>query len=284
MDKVYVLYHDNCYDGFGAAWVFRKFQVELFGNRDVIYIGVSYGSPPPKMDDGSTVFIVDFSYNRETTLELKSRMANLLVLDHHRTAEQELIGLDFVKLDMHKSGAILAWEHCAPIGQTYEPPTLLRYVQDYDLWTKGLPETDEVNAYIRSQPMDMDVWDTLATMLNSADGFDRCVLYGQVVLRTHKQLIDAQASQAVFVKFMGYTAPMVNASVLFSQTQQRLREKYPEIPFALYYFDRADGRRQWGISSGEGGIDVSHMAKQMGGGGHKGAAGFITERNWLPGQ
>jgi hypothetical protein len=53
----YVLYHSNCYDGFGAAYAAWK----KFGDEGTKYLPVSYGFPPPEMPDAKAVSIVDFS-------------------------------------------------------------------------------------------------------------------------------------------------------------------------------------------------------------------------------
>jgi len=36
-------------------------------------------------------------------------MADVVVLDHHQTAQKALEGLNFAHFDMTKSGAVLAW-------------------------------------------------------------------------------------------------------------------------------------------------------------------------------
>ena len=69
--------------------------------------------------------------------------------------------------------------------------------------------------------------------------------------------------------------PGVNASIHMSEVPEELLKRNPHVRFAAYYFDRADGKRQWGLRS-VGDFDVSEVAKTLGGGGHKNAAGFTT--------
>ena len=60
-----------------------------------------------------------------------------------------------------------------------------------------------------------------------------------------------------------------------SEVANRLLELCPEAPFAAYYFDRGDRQRQWGLRSRQGSdVDVSIIAKQYNGGGHRHAAGM----------
>ena len=79
--------------------------------------------------------------------------------------------------------------------------------------------------------------------------------------------------QAVMREVGGHKVPVANGTVFFSEVGEELCKAYPEAPFAAYYMDRADGKRQWGLRSRTG-FDVSAIAKQYGGGGHQAAAGF----------
>lgn len=44
-------------------------------------------------------------------------------------------------------------------------------------------------------------------------------------------------------------------------------------PFSAYYYDKP-GRREFGLRSEEGGVDVSKIAVMFDGGGHEHASGF----------
>ncbi len=78
---------------------------------------------------------------------------------------------------------------------------------------------------------------------------------------------------AVMHEISGYTVPMVNATLLFSEIGHELCKRYSESPFAASYFIRKDGKIQYSLRS-IGNFDVSAVAKEHGGGGHKNAAGF----------
>ena len=128
--KKAVLYHADA-DGFGAAYACWKMFYEK-----AIYIPVQYGQPVPELPESvEDLFIVDFSYDRATCESLADKY-RLIVLDHHKSAEKELAGLDYAKFDMNKSGAVLAWEFM----YAFQPvPEILLYVLDRDLWRFELP-------------------------------------------------------------------------------------------------------------------------------------------------
>ena len=102
--KKLVLFHANCNDGFGAAWVAHR----KFGS-DAKYQPVQYGDAPPRNVEGREVYILDFSYKRDVLLALHEQAESLLVLDHHMTAKDDLEGLEFAQFDLERSGATIAW-------------------------------------------------------------------------------------------------------------------------------------------------------------------------------
>ena len=67
---VYVIYHDQCPDGFGAAWAaFQALGYTTGNGSPVHYVPSRYGQRPPEMDPEGVVYILDFSYNLETMTE-----------------------------------------------------------------------------------------------------------------------------------------------------------------------------------------------------------------------
>jgi len=254
----YVLYHKNCDDGFAAAWA----AWQALGDR-ANYIPVQHGESPPEIPDRSRVTIVDFAYPRDQLIRLKERMESLWVLDHHKTAAEDLAGLDFTTFDMQKSGAMLAWDFWFP----GEPaPLLLQYIQDRDLWLFELQNSSEVSAALRSYPRDFEVWSTLS--------LDALVSDGIAIQRAKRVQVADHVEIAALRNVGGYLVPVVNATCHLSDIGDQLNARYPDSPFAACYFDRADGKRQWSLRS-RGEFDVSEVAERFGGGGHQNAAGYI---------
>ena len=120
-----VLYHANCPDVFGAAWSFYK----KYGDS-AEYIPVFHGHPPPDVS-GRRVFIADFSYDRDTMIQMQKDSEFIIVLDHHKSAELQCSDLEFCHFDMSHSGAYLAWQYL--FGDS-SVPMLIRYIEDRDLW------------------------------------------------------------------------------------------------------------------------------------------------------
>lgn len=262
MPETYVLYHAPCHDGFGAAWAVWN----ALGDA-ATYLPVSYGQPMPDIPDGAHVAIVDFSYPRAELEALAVRAGSLIVLDHHATAQEDLVDLPFAIFDLDKSGARLAWEHWHP----HEPlPELLAYVEDRDLWRFSLPNSRAVAAAMRMHPFTFQEWDRL-----NAEGMHRLVVAGDAILDFIETQVTMICRQVRLRDLGGHTVPVVNATAFWSEIGEHLLSNYPYAPFAASYYDRADGQRQWSLRSRPG-FDVSAVARQFGGGGHRQAAGFVT--------
>jgi oligoribonuclease NrnB/cAMP/cGMP phosphodiesterase (DHH superfamily) len=247
-----VLYHAECSDGFGAAWaLWKKFPSASF-------LPVKHGHPPPPNLKDRRVVIVDFSYARPILEVMASETKELLVLDHHITAERTLDGFSDAYFDQTKSGAVLSWEWAHGTA----PPWLLQYIQDKDLWTWSLPESREINAALASYPFDFNVWDSFTQSTLEQEG--------RAILRYEQELVGKLSAQASMVEFQGIVVPAVQSSILTSQIGERLS---PHHPFCLIWHDR-DGRRYFSMRSRSDGTDVGTIAASFGGGGHTHAAGF----------
>lgn len=292
--KPLVIYHANCWDGFCAAWVARN----ALGKHLVDFHPGYYGQSPPDVR-GRVVYILDFSYPREQMRQILGQARWVVVLDHHKTAQAALNGLvdEFVQrpdlihsdllanpngqelplvwFDMTKSGGRLAWEHFrridgpSPADVTIpESPWLVDYTEDRDLWRHALPESENINAALRSYPLDFDLWDEFASSAVQRDTLKR---EGEAIRRAEKQIVDTHVRNAREIDMDGHSIKAVNATVLFSEIAGELAKG---MPFGACYFDRHDGKRQWSLRSDENGVDVSEIAKLHGGGGHAHAAGF----------
>jgi len=253
----FVLYHANCPDGFGGAW-----SVWLVRGDAATYCPVSHGDPPPEIPPDASVLMVDIAYPREVALALRDRVRELVILDHHKSAQEDIGDLDFVTFDMNRSGAMMGWNYMHP-GK--EPPPLIRYVQDRDLWRFELPNSREVTAALGSYPMEFEVWKALDV--------DDLAREGTAILRFRDQTVKTIVGFARWGEIGGYRVPIVNATAHWSDVGEAMLQKYPEAPFVGAYFEDSEGTRRWSLRSRKD-FDVSTVAKKLGGGGHPQASGF----------
>lgn len=267
-----VLYHANCWDGFCAAWLLYN----VF-DHDAEYIPVQYGNAPPEIQ-GDEVFIVDFSYKREVLLALKAEHPSLIVLDHHKSAKDDLEGLDFCTFDLDKSGARLTFEyiqdHYPDVLERdlFNPDWLIDYTEDRDLWNWKLPNSKEINTALRTVPLDFETWDGLQHR-----DLKSLLTDGVAILKAEKIMISMAVKNATLIEFQGKSVPCVNATNLISEIGHRLCE---DFPFSLSFFVTPNGDVVFSLRS-EGEVDVSDIAVKFGGGGHPPAAGFTGDLDLL---
>jgi len=257
-----VIYHKNCNDGFGAAFSAWK----LLGNR-AAYIACSYGEKPPKVKDKNVV-ILDFSFDNATTKKLIEDAKNLLVIDHHKSAMVELHDISNTHFDMTKSGAMLSWEFFHP-GK--ESPKFIQYIQDRDLWKWELPYSKEFSA-----AFDMVKWKFEEYEKFEDDSvFDDAVKRGSYILAYSKTVIKKVCAKAVKRKHNNMDVLVVNSSHWMSEIGAKLA---PDCDFAMiWYYDHHKRNYNCSLRAFHDAVDVSEIAKQFGGGGHKKAAGFRLE-------
>jgi len=264
-----VWYHSKCYDGFGAAWSAYK----ALGTEGVHYEAVSYGYPPPEYNAGDTIYIVDFSYDRNTLQLIHETVSMALgtvtVLDHHKTAEAELKGVPYAEFDMFRSGAGMAWDYFHP-GK--DRPRLIQHIQDRDLWLFEMEGTKEVHAFLCSQPMEFALWDTINTQLESFP--EPIYSQGTALLANKKREVEKVCEAAWITELAGHKVATVNTTAHWSEVGHSLLQQYPEAAFAAS-FTVFNDTVMWSLR-GRGDFDVSEVAKSFGGGGHKSAAGFKT--------
>jgi oligoribonuclease NrnB/cAMP/cGMP phosphodiesterase (DHH superfamily) len=267
--KKLCIYHGQCADGFGAALAVRNSLgdgVEFFAGR--------HGHPPPDVTDRE-VIIVDFSYKRDVLLEMAKTAKFILILDHHKSAEEDLVfnpqdlaegGYCPIEVifDMDRSGAVIAWEYCNPNTPV---PQLLLHIQDRDLWRFEIEGTKEISAAIFSYPYDFEVWEKL--LITDPQELR---IEGEILERKQakdiNEFIESAAHRTIIA---GHDVPVLNTPYFWASEAGHIMGE--NEPFAATYYDKEDGR-SFSLRSRETGLDVSEIATSFGGGGHKHASGF----------
>ena len=279
-----------------------------------------YGEDPPDVK-GRTVYLVDFSYKRQVIKDMiqKGGAANIVIIDHHKTAIEDLQDLDDelydealisqaekgdggeqdyesqleLVFDLEMSGATLAWKYWNHVWETYylHRPVLLGHVEDRDLWKFRLPMTREIQANVFSYEYTFANWDKLmleTNVLTLAEG-------GAAIERKHHK--DIAELVKVCQRFIAFSPVQMSFfTKLF--TDADIHVPIASLPYTLtsdaghlMAKQHMDGKafamcywdtaehRIFSLRSTEEGMDVSNIAKAYGGGGHKHAAGFKVPRS-----
>lgn len=279
--SICILYdgHDN--DGFGSAWAAWK----KFGDA-AAYVPVRHGDPfpPPEAFASTMVYILDFSYGIDQVVALAQHGVCVTLIDHHKTSRPICDQMDAItaggpawaallryRHDTAKSAAVLTWEYL----HESEPPALLQYVQDRDLWKWDLPRSRIFSAAISLAPKTFAAWDEMAGALDDRNRTEMLAYKGGVVLDYEKKQIDTLVAKADLTRIGGHEVYCVNTLFHQSEVGEELCFKDTSRPFAATWFERADRARVYSLRS-RGEFDVSELAKSFGGGGHARAAGFVV--------
>lgn len=310
--KPLVIYHDKCTDGFGAAfaaWLKLGDEAEYLP----MDYGEKTPLDPSKIQyEDREVYVLDFSFPRDVMDRLFSAAKRVVWLDHHKTAFELWCGKapdvfftkfeptpgtrhtkeNYVLLDDCKSGALLAWEYFHP-GQ--DVPMFIQHIDDRDRWQWKLEGSAEFHAAMQIyQPWTFEQWrDIHIEDLDPGEGIFveayNSFLYteGKAILRAQKHHVERIASQAVKCTVVvnkgivdvpqgetydlaEYTGLAVNTPIFQSEVGHELANTSGSFGLSWYMADV--GRARCSFRS-NGDYDVSAIARSLGGGGHKNAAG-----------
>jgi len=266
MDRTIICYHGGCPDGFGGAYAAWK----KFGDS-AEYVPLHRGEDELPKLAGADVYLIDFSYEKERMDELQKAAGRLTVLDHHEGVREVVESMEHHVFDNDRSGATIAWDFFHPGTPA---PSLLKYVEDDDLFRFALPDTRSVLAYLGVNPFTFVFWDELSQKLEDPVEGERLIGTMRAYGEYFEKLAHLAADKASLVSFEGYEVMFGTAhpyKPMKSLVGNLLARSHP--PFALVVAAHPKG---FGVSiRGDGSIDVSKIAQKYGGNGHKSSAGFL---------
>lgn len=281
-------YHSADIDGVcSAAIVYRKHpHCEL--------IPYNYGQPFPWEDvQREQVFMVDVSLQPFSRMVRLNEECSLTWIDHHKTAIQDYrdSGVTIEGLRREGIGACqLTWEYLYP---EVPCPTSVELLAQYDVWNHSNPETLPFQYGLRSlqasrDPFDPD-WGPLLHYPNQGLVRTGISQDGAAILRYVEKDNAGKAKATSFTFRLKTEAPYLEGqapgfiqvlAANFGPTNSKLFDSIwdPHEHHAMMSFYWVPRIQAWRVSlySDRPDVDVSTVAKSLGGGGHKGAAGFVV--------
>lgn len=286
VDKAVVIYHKDCMDGFGSAWAFSVGRAADYD--EVSYHAMGYEDDPLTQDisymDGD-LYILDFSFSRDRLTALSVFANSVVVLDHHKTAAAALEHWDdcpkncTIFFDMSRSGCMMTWNYFYMTN----PPALIRYINDRDLWLFKEPYSKDVNAVIAITPKELPAYSILAKELEN--NLPKVTEIGSHLLYQHQKICEEIVADAREINIIGSIDTMIrtyhglacNCTPQFSSEVGNILAK-KSGSFGATYHSNSRGEVKWSLRS-IGDYDVSAIAANFGGGGHRNAAGFTVHLN-----
>ena len=263
-----VIYHADCSDGFTAAWVAYRYYKD--SDKMPEFIPARYDQDLSQLGDfdDKHVLIVDVSFSMEQLRPLIAGCKSLRLLDHHESAYNKLKDASFAHFDLTKSGAMLAWEYFFD----EEPPKIVEYIQDRDLWKWELLHSKKVSAYIQSYEKTFDNWDEIFEDLEERF-YNQVFFGGQAVLANQAQQIREILKHKIYEDWPEGKVQMVNSPILQSELCNQMLKDDPNC-VAVCYLHTGDNHVKYSVRSTDTLLAANKIAEARGGGGHRNAAGF----------
>lgn len=272
--SVVVMYHGQCPDGFTAAWAaWKKFPSAEF----VEVTHLEYKKLPDITN--KEVYLLDFCFPRERLLDLASKAASLIVLDHHQSALEAVGDLPFCHFDLSRSGAGLAWDY---FHSKETRPWLINYIEYRDLGgtynntEHPFPFVKELLYAVDSYDKTFSNWEMLSKRITDNDSIDAIctnslVIEGTAIARYAESLVQKIVDRAYDIEIDGCKVRVANTPVLQSEVGNILAENRD---YGLCWY-QLPMKTKFSARSKEGKVDVCKVAQSFpGGGGHVRASGF----------
>ena len=276
-------FYHNDIDGYCAAAIVARYTSDYDKND---YIEYSYSSPLPleKINPGETVYFVDLSFSLNTINELKKIInelnCDLIWCDHHTSSIEMLAkNPEYEKIKGIRtsefSGAALTWmyfENC----KFNECPYFVQLVSDFDCWKFEFANTMYFKYALESNDISplSNVWNKLFRddQINGNPMLRNMIKEGKIIEKYMIQWNENYCKQYSYESEIdGIKCLVCNIranSLLFGD----LINDYPLV--AIWVCD--GNQYKYSIYSNKEDIDCSKIAEKFGGGGHKGASGFVS--------
>jgi uncharacterized protein len=262
--KIIIIYHGNCPDGFSGAWAAWK----KFGSR-AAYVGATDRLVLPFPIKDKTVYLIDYTYNENLIKKLIKDNVRVTAIDHHASQESATKLTQHYHYSLKHSGATLAWEYFHP-GKPM--PMLLKYIEDRDLWNWRLPYSHEILMMVDLVPREFKIWSTLAKEVEDLKIRETYIKKGTLLLLHYRSLYEKLLSGAEWVKFDGKKIYALNCPYYFADELGHALAMKTRT-FALLW-NESGGRIRVSLRAHNRKTDVSKIAQKYGGGGHRASSGF----------
>lgn len=217
------------------------------------------------------IFILDFSFKPEVMEKIFKKTDCITWIDHHKTAfeykySREIKGLRSTSY----SACELVWKYLYQIGM----PRAVELIGDRDKWAW---QFGKATAYFNTgmnlyphQPKDK-IWDKLLDVGSEAE-VSKIMEKGKFCLKFRDQICNDYANSYGFeTEFEDYKCFALNLYMFGSEAFGNRMDKY-DVCLSYIYLGN-----DWQIGLYSKTIDVSKIAQRYGGGGHTGAAGFVSK-------
>ncbi len=276
--KKAIIYHKADLDGIGSAAI-----AFLASDSEAKLYPADYEDEPYKVEDFKDKMVVIVDFCPKEIEAIKEVSSSFCWIDHHKTAKER-------HPKLWKDKKVLgnrSLTHSA-IYLTYiyfngkeDIPDAVKYIEDYDMWWfKNEDKTKAFCEYAHMHLKDPKDGDWIYLLANNKDITDVLRRNGQILLQAKQNRIGKTIAHITEKQWGKHKVGIVNTNHDLSNVGNAIVEQGYDIGVVWRY---VDGKILVGFRSLK--VDVSEIAKQYGGGGHKLASGctidFKTLMEWL---
>lgn len=266
------IYHDQDVDGFtcGAIMKMAYPDIELIG-WDYKYNANDLIDKIKSLGEGS-VIMADVTLKKDKMQELAS-VCDLHLVDHHVTAYNDLKNCKFkYTYNSQLAACEILWGELFPNKLM---PEFIRLAGKYDTWRKDkewFTKTLPVHYFAKSEM-------SIEHMIKLIKGGINTVLKtGRLIFNSHLENMKFSLNKVGIKKLDGYDVAVIKSAMSISVFADLVWEKFPSVKALIQWSVNPDGSVGYSMRSPANGLHCGEFAKKHGGGGHRHAAGFRTEK------
>ena len=262
----YIFYHSADHDGQCSGAIAKRYCEQ--NKVEYVLCPIDYGKPIPDVT-GKEIIVCDFSFENKMQDAIKNA-ADFIWIDHHISAIKEHgnSGLKGLR-DTQFAACELTWKYFFP---KVPMPLGVELLGKYDSWRhEENPTILGFEWYLRGYDTSLDKFDWNQVLDMSEDEVAKCAGMGLLVLNKDKISWKFQLKTAFEKTILGSRCILINTqekgSMIFD-------DKLKDYDFGIVFYMTPSLEYKHSVYSVS--KDSSEFAKHFNGGGHKGAAGFIT--------
>jgi len=286
--KLLGIYHNADLDGKCSGAIIKKWFEQNPDFEEIVLHGMNYGDTVPReaIERADLVIISDFSLPLHD-MAWACTVTKVLWFDHHISAINELKELRiFGERDTALAGCELTWKGLFPDKKL---PPVVELLGCYDCWRwvkEPEPKQERVMNMqygMRLEAMwpDDEKWRYLLSGSGDLEVEATYIEHGKAVRQYQAQMIERINRSGMIVSWEGFAWFAVNthnaSSTDFEVKIAELNETV-RVQGVISYRRHHDGSWKYSLRSFSDDLDVSVICKKHGGGGHKSAGGFASEK------
>ena len=282
----YVIFHKNCPDGFGSAWIVNKFL-----NKEIEYKGISASTSVKEIETkikNKNLLVLDVSFSKEDIKIIQKLTKNFLIIDHHITYYEQISKIKNVELNKNHSAIYLTWKKFFP---NKEVPLFVKYIEDNDIRTNKYLETIPFRTalpikYPFNNQNKFSIWNKLLNEKNVKDLIkegEKYLEYKNYILETNTFNVRKQL-KFKNKNYSKYSIILVNKTItgLNSDLAEYFLKKNPKMDILILWNEIIiNNKEQYSLilRTLKENINLAEIAKTYNGGGHAKAAHFFYKKN-----